>query len=672
MRVRRPIAVAALACLLLVLAAPAAGAHALLRSSDPADGASLDKAPDKVTLTFTEPPDLALSSVHVLDASGHPVERDKAQGVAGKPLVLQVAIGQGGSGEGTYTVSWRTVSRTDGHVTAGAFAYGVGVSAAAPVPGAGQAASSTTPPASPLSVAGRWALDWGLILLVGAAACGLVVFRGRADRVASLSRPLLVGSLGLAAAGLVTSIAAERAKVGVSLGDLLASSTGGKLAGQAAVLGGTAVVLAAVVRWPTRWELLALLGTGAAATMLVHVASGHAAQSSSLGPLNLLTQWVHLLAVGVWVGGFLWLVLAIRGTPAGQEGEQAAAAKRFSLMATVALGLVALTGLARALVEVGSWHGLFDTSFGRTLLVKTALVAGLVGIGAVNRFRIVPGLRTGRARLQTLGATVRGELAVAVPILVAAALLSELPPAEFVSQQAKAARPPPAVVVNGNDFATTTRVQLTVTPGGVGPNRFAAKVADYDTRQPVPADRVSLSFSLPDRPDVGASSLDLRRTGDGAWQGQGSQLSIAGRWSVTVLVARPGGAVTVPLQLQTRSAEPSQQIRVSRTPGQPTIYTISLAQGGSLQAYVDPGRPGPNVLHLTYFDPRGAELPISGAHASATTPAGARKPLVLQMLSAGHFAANLDLTAGQWSFAVHATTKAGAATSAKFEQVIEQ
>ncbi len=664
---RRAVSLAALACLLLVLTASAASAHALLRSSEPAGGASLDRAPELVTLSFTEPPDPALSSVHVLDSSGRAVERGRARPVAGKPLSLQVAVGQ--LGDGSYTVSWRVVSRTDGHLTAGAFAFGVGVAPVTAAASGGQATAPASPSASPLSVAGRWALAWGLILLVGAAACGLLVFRDRERSAAALPWPLLAGALALAAAGLVASIAAEHAKVGVSLGDLLASSTGGKLLGQGVVLGVTAIALAAVARWPGRRELLVLLGIGAAATMLVHVASGHAAGSGAFG---LFVQWVHLLAVGVWVGGFPWLVLGIRGVAAGKEGEQVAAVQRFSLLATVALGLVGVTGVTRALVEVGSWHGLFDTSFGRTLLVKSALVAGLVGIGAANRFRIVPALRSGRARLKTLGATVRGELAVAIPILVAAALLSELPPAEFVTQASARAQAPPAVVVDGNDFATTTRVELSVTPGGTGPNRFTARVVDYDSRQPVAAERVSLRFTLPARPDVGASTLDLRRAGDGIWQGQGSQLSIAGRWSITALVGLQRGAVTVPLQLQPRSAEPSQQVKVLRQPGQPTIYTITLARVGSLQAYLDPGRPGRNVLHLTYFDPRGAELQISGARATATSPSGTQAPLTLQIFSAGHFVANLDLSAGPWSFTASATTRAGAATSAKFEQVIQQ
>src|SRR6266536_3211168 len=636
---RRLIVVAALAGTALLLAAPAAGAHALLRSSDPASGASVGKAPAKVTLNFTEAPDPALSSVHVLDSTGKAVEQGRAHAVPGRPLALEVAVGQ--LGNGAYTVSWRVVSRSDGHLTAGAFAFGVGVQAPSAVSGGGPAAVASPSP-SPLAVAGRWALDWGLILLVGAAAGGLLVFRRRA---AGLPLPLLGGALALAAAGLAASGAAE-----------------------------------------------------------------HSAGQGSLAPLNLLAQWVHLLAVGAWAGGFLWLLLGLRGAPAPDpaparaplpartaaaagpgvgaptaaggpvpaaapepeaEAERVAAVQRFSRLATVALGLVLLTGLARALVEVGSWHGLVSTSFGRTLMVKGALVAALTSLGAVNRFRIVPALRAGRARVATLGATVRAELAVVVPVVLAAALLGELPPAEFVTQTSRSPAPA-AVTVSGSDFATTTRVELTATPGSVGSNQFTAKVVDHDSGQPVPASRVSLRFTLPGRPEVGASTLELTRAADGRWQGRGI-LSIAGRWSVSGLVERPGGGVTVPLALEPRSApQAAQQVKVSQVPGQPTVYTISLAQGGTLQAYLDPGKPGRNVLHLTYFTAAGAELPIASARATATTPSGATGSLSLNRFSSGHFVSNLDLVPGRWSFSVDATAKAGAAASAHFEQVIQQ
>jgi copper transport protein len=705
---RRSLLVVLLAGIVMLLAAPAASAHAVLRSSDPASGASLPKAPEKVTLTFTEPPDLTLSFIHVLDSSGKAVERGKAGGVAGNRLALAVPLGQ--LPNGAYTVSWRAVSSTDGHLTNGSFAFGIGVQASAAATSGSPAPASPSP--SPLGVAGRWMLDWGLILLVGAVASSLLVFRGRS---AGPPVRLLWGALGLAAVGLIAMIVSERSRVGVSLGELLGSSAGGKLVSQAAVLAVTALVLAAVAHWPGRSELLALLGAGGAATMLVHVAGGHAAgDGGSLAPLNLLVQWLHLLAVGVWVGGFLWLLLGLRdqhaaaaepgnggegggGGPtaphnggggagavpaaspvatavavaAGPGDDRVASVQRFSNLATVALAVVVLTGLTRALVEVGSWHALVSTGFGRTLLVKGVLVAGLIALGAVNRFRIVPALRAGRAKLATLGSTVRAELIIAIPIVLATALLGELAPARYVAQPAAAPRPVAPVTVSGADFATSVRVELTATPGTVGANQFSAKVVDYDSGQPVPASRVSLSFVLPSRPDIGASTIELEKAPDGRWQGQGI-LSMTGSWAITTLVEKPSGNVTVPLDLEPRAAPGTTPgVKISKAPGQPTVYTIALQRGESLQAYLDPGKPGPNVLHLTYFTAAGAELPMFEASASATGPSGAAGGLTLSRLSSGHYASNLNLTQGRWSFSVNATSKEGDLTDARFEQVIQ-
>jgi len=71
--------------------------------------------------------------------------------------------------DGVYTVSWRTVSKVDGHVTGGSFAFGIGVQ---PSSDAAQAAKDGSPSAgsapSPAAVAGLWLLYWGLALLAAA------------------------------------------------------------------------------------------------------------------------------------------------------------------------------------------------------------------------------------------------------------------------------------------------------------------------------------------------------------------------------------------------------------------------------------------------------------------------------------------------------------------------
>jgi hypothetical protein len=233
---------------------------------------------------------------------------------------------------------------------------------------------------------------------------------------------------------------------------------------------------------------------------------------------------------------------------------------------------------------------------------------------------------------------------------------------------------PAGVTASGHDYATSVQVTLTVTPGTPGPNRFAATVVDYDTHRPFPAQRVALTLTLPARPDVGASHLDLTRGPQaGHWQAQGSQLSLGGRWAVTVLVQGPSGAVTVPLSLASAAAPvavaPPQTL--PQLPGQPVVYQLPIGGGQNLQAYIDPGHPGSNQVHLTFFDASGNELPAAAVRLAATSPRGPTRQLALIPFSPGHYAANAALTAGRWSFAVTATVKGGANAGASFSQDIK-
>jgi copper transport protein len=576
---RRAALAAVLAGLWLVTTGPAAGAHAMLRGSDPAAGASLDRAPGRVTLTFTEAPDPALSVVHVLDTSGREVSAGPAVPVAGSQL--QLRAGLRALGAGTYTVTWRAVSRVDGHVSQGAFAFGVGLPAmATPSPNAGASVDVLQGP-GPLAVAARWAFYWGFALLLGAAATGLLVFERRLPARAGL---LLGAALALAGGGLAAMTIAGWSSAAVPLGTFLGSSTGRWLEAR-----GGAVVLAAVAvgglllagsgraeaarpepasradaKAPppgpavsraraTGW--LVALGAAACGGLLVHTLAGHAAAPGPLLLVNLSSQWAHLLGVGVWIGGLAWLLAGIAGRP---RAEPRGAAARFSLLATWSLVVVALSGLERASQELGDWGDLLSTSFGRALDVKLGLFALLAVLGAVNRFRVVPALAAGNGRPAWLRRTVRGELVVAGGILLAAALLSQLPPGADASGARPAAPPSPvAVRASGADYTTSVRVMLQVSPGSAGPNRFVATLADYDTGRPLVADHVRLSASLPARPDVAAAQLDLTRAADGSWQGRGSVLTIAGTWAITTLVERPDGGITVPIELRVRAAPQS-------------------------------------------------------------------------------------------------------------------
>ena len=108
----------------LALGISVAHAHATLKTSTPADGASLPASPQNVTLAFSEPVKVTMLQLQKVggdkqDLKPLPTKADATITVPAPTL----AIGQ-------YTVSWRVLS-DDGHVMTGQVAFGVGVAAPA-------------------------------------------------------------------------------------------------------------------------------------------------------------------------------------------------------------------------------------------------------------------------------------------------------------------------------------------------------------------------------------------------------------------------------------------------------------------------------------------------------------------------------------------------------------
>jgi hypothetical protein len=140
-------------------------------------------------------------------------------------------------------------------------------------------------------------------------------------------------------------------------------------------------------------------------------------------------------------------------------------------------------------------------------------------------------------------------------VLLAAAVLGQLPPGASAAETGPVApRAPAPVEASGADYGTTVRVTLQVSPGVAGPNRLVATVVDYDTGAELAADQVRLTASLPARPEVAPAPLDLTRSADGRWRGQGLLLTIAGTWSLTALIERAGGGIAVPMDLRVGAA----------------------------------------------------------------------------------------------------------------------
>jgi uncharacterized membrane protein len=396
---------------------------------------------------------------------------------------------------------------------------------------------------------------------------------------------------------------------------------------------------------------VALAAIGA---LLADVLSSHAAAGQSAA-LDVVIQSLHVVAVGLWMGGLIGLLLTIgRRDP---DEATARAAKRFSWLATVGIVVVVGTGVLRAVSELGTIDALFSTDFGRLLIAKTALLGVLAALGAVNHFKNVPSagrVLTGLRRVGSVEILVGGTV-----ILLAAALVNVAPPA---SVAAAGSTPPPSpahapLVVRGSDFGTSVRLNLEISPGLTGFNTFKATVTDYDTDAPVAADGVTLRFSIPARSDVGSSRLDLMSAGTGVFSATGGNLSLDGVWQITALVAKGASSVEVPLIVQAQTTR--QQVDVNRVAGIPTIYTVHLSGARTVQVYLDPDKPGQNDFHVTFFDAAGSELPATNIAVTVTTGAATQRQLTVRTLEPGHVVATVTVQAVPQVFDIVGTAPGG-------------
>jgi copper transport protein len=654
--VRRLCLVAFLVGAAVLAVSGVAGAHALLKNSTPAAGADLAEAPHRILMTFTEPPDPTLSLATLVTFSGATVRTGKVQAVAGEPTELQLAVPA--IPDGVYTVTWRTVSKTDGHVTGGSFAFGIDTAAPTGTPSSSGSGSSSP---TALALAARWLLFAGVALLLGGAAVRLIV---RLTPSPGAVRVLLIAGWSAALVGTLAAFLAESHVTGASFTELAKTSAGRTYVMLGVALLALAAVGVGVIRRASRGWWCSL-GALAVVAMFIQSLGSHADNPSRWRWFNLGVELTHLVAVGIWIGGLVWLFAALRTDHDADAPERRAGVVRFSTMAAVALAFVAASGLGRALDELNGLHSLLSTSFGQTLIVKTGLFAVLLAFGAYNHYRIVPRIRSGSGT-NALRRSVRVELLVAAATIFAGVLLSQLPPASYApSVPTNSAQP---VVVTGSDFGTTVHLRLQVAPGTIGSNTFDAQVTDFDTGAVVSARSLVLTFTLPADPDLSASTLSLKPEGT-HWRGTGSNLSVTGTWSVVAVVQATTGAVSVPMKVTPRL--PLELITSIPGPaGQSTIYTITLGGGYSVQTYVDPQKAGPAAVHFTFFQSSGKEQPIRSASATQTGPSGATSSMKLIRFDPGHFAANTHLNAGHWTFTIQAVTMTGIPLSAYFSEMI--
>jgi hypothetical protein len=216
------------------------------------------------------------------------------------------------------------------------------------------------------------------------------------------------------------------------------------------------------------------------------------------------------------------------------------------------------------------------------------------------------------------------------------------------------------------------KASLEVSPGYPGQNRFSVRVADLAARRALDG-QVTLRFEMPARPEQEASTLVLQRAPDGSYSGLGGNLSLIGDWVVTAVAEQGSRSVEVPFEVTCKpSPEQLQQMTMGRMP---MVYGLHLTDGSNLEAYLTPGRPGRNTLHLIFTDQRNAPVSVPGAPVvTARQGRLVRTPQILRLgygtPTPNHFYAVETFTTGRWDFHLVAGAPAGGRIDTTFPLTI--
>lgn len=445
-------------------------AHGELKSATPGTGDHLSVAPRELRLTFTESVELAIARLALTGPNG----TVELAPLALHPDSSQVMIGAIRSRlvAGIYTVTWQ-VAGADGHPVRGEYTFviapdaeGLGSAGAGPTapgqepPPAEHHEAAAFPTASdfdagsPLYAAVRWLTFLGLLGVIGVVAFRLVVLwfmcrrddaSGRAIVGPAASRAVRVGLAALALLGvslLLRLYAQSYALHGGAqaldaelVGTMISRTTWGW--GWLLQAVGTAVVLVGflLARKDSRtgWTVAVV---GVVMLAFTPGLSGHAAAEPELATLAILADALHVLGAGGWLGSLLLVVvvgipLALRRTD-GDRGETVAALiNAFSPTALFFAGMVVATGVFAAWLQLGAVSALWQSAYGRTLLVKLALLSVVFGTGAYNWLKVKPALGS-EAAAGRLRRSAMVELAVGVAVLaVTAVLVATSPPQDM-------------------------------------------------------------------------------------------------------------------------------------------------------------------------------------------------------------------------------------------------
>ncbi len=456
---------------------PVAYAHPVIMSSNPSQSTTISAGTTQVVIHYSEAIEIDFSVIKVFDNNGSQIDNRDTQYFDDASLAVTTPPLK----DGIYTVTSRVLSKVDGHLVDEAFVFGVG-NVSVPPPKQKDLSESIYFP----EAGARFPGLVGQVIVLGASVSSLVIWTASQrknlikENLADLQKnyhakfSAITGiALFLVFASNILILVVQTIRLETSASSVLQTSFGSVWIFRMAIT----VILLAV------WFLienkpgvsskkhglilsLALLLIGTSTVM------GHGTATEQISAV--VIDYVHNLVASVWIGGviffgFILLPALSKLVEDKKEIMTLMAIPRFSSMATIAVGVLIITGPVLLWILEDDLASLSQSYYGFLIIAKIIVASMMVAHGGYNQFRIQKSSENVNSVVvhKRLKKSLRSEAALGIILLGAVALLTN---ASLPTAQTQQAAAQAYDVFQTSVFSENVRFDVSIEPFKSGAN----------------------------------------------------------------------------------------------------------------------------------------------------------------------------------------------------------
>jgi copper transport protein len=489
-----------------------AQAHPFLEDSEPASSSNVSSGITQIVIYYSEAIEKEYSTIKVLDNNGNQVDNKDTEYFQGENSLI---VTTKPLDDGVYTVTSKVLSKVDGHIVDDAFVFSVGSARIDP-----SLLDKKTEQQSiyfPEGLA-RFPGLVGQVVVLGAAISSLLIWRSLKTKHAIKENSELEKKhshlfLKLVGIGMLLVLGSNIAMLAVQSIALQTSALEAIQTGFGTtwlVRMSLTIIMFAIWFWIERKTVvgkihqLLILGFSlaliATTTMLGHgVASMHEPA--------IILDYTHNLLASVWIGGVIYAAFVMIPSFDKTESDKKErlsllAIPKLSSMIIVAVGILLITGPTLLWFLESDVGLLYDSTYGRLILIKIALGIVMIAIGGYNQFRIQKpaekNMESGIASVyKKFRKSLRIESAIGIVLLGVVALLanSSLPAGEIQQVQAQDI----LLGYQTMQFSSNARFDISIDPLSSGTNTVSVLVTSLDGKPLGDVSEIVMSISNPQK-----------------------------------------------------------------------------------------------------------------------------------------------------------------------------